>query len=142
MRIGILFSSSEIQTVTLSCSLKTLPDCTNGLKIIVAIVPNLVLIISLAFNNGFYESLDIIKAIALYGIGKKDHAKRILARIDEANLSFLTRKYFIIQKKIIELALCTHSTSKKFSTLKKEITDLIQATGFIFFKQILKRFSL
>ena len=95
-----------------------------------------------AFNNGFYESLDIIKAIALFGIGKKEHSKRIMARIDEANLSFLTRKYFIIQKKIIELALCTNSTSKKFSTLKKEITDLIQATGFIFFKQILKRFSL
>ncbi len=95
-----------------------------------------------AFNNGFYESLDIIKAIALFGTGKKDHAKRMFARIDEANLSFLTRKYFIIQKKIIELALCTHTTSKKFISLKKEINDLIQATGFVFFKQILKRFSL
>ena len=95
-----------------------------------------------AFNNGFYESLDIIKAIALFGTGKKDHAKRMLARINEANLSFLTRKYFIIQKKIIELALCTQTTSKKFISLKKEINALIQATGFVFFKQILKRFSL
>jgi hypothetical protein len=66
----------------------------------------------------------------------------MLARIDEANLSFLTRKYFIIQKKIIELALCTQTTSKKYINLKKEINDLIQATGFVFFKQILKRFSL
>ena len=95
-----------------------------------------------AFNNGFYESLDIIKAIALFGIGKKDHAKRMLARIDEANLSFLTRKYFIIQKKIIELALCTQAGSKKFIKIKKEINDLVKATGFVFFKQILKRFSL
>ena len=95
-----------------------------------------------AFNNGFYESLDIIKAIALFAVGKKDNAKRMLARIDEANLSFLTRKYFIIQKKIIELALCTQTTSKKYINLKKEINDLIQATGFVFFKQILKRFSL
>ena len=94
------------------------------------------------FNNGFYESLDIIKAIALYGTGKKDHAKRILARIDEANLSFLTRKYFIIQKKIIELALCSQTTSKKFVNIKTEVNDLIKAIGFVFFKQILKRFSL
>jgi len=94
------------------------------------------------FNNGFYESLDIIKAIALYGTGKKDHAKRILARIDEANLSFLTRKYFIIQKKIIELALCSQTTSKKFVNIKTEVNDLIKATDFVFFKQILKRFSL
>ena len=95
-----------------------------------------------AFNNGFYESLDIIKAIALFGIGKKDHAKRMLARIDEANLSFLTRKYFIIHKKIIELALCTQAGSNKFIKIKKELNDLMKATGFVFFKQILKRFSL
>jgi hypothetical protein len=65
-----------------------------------------------------------------------------LARIDEANLSFLTRKYFIIQKKIIELALCSQTTSKKFVNIKTEVNDLIKATGFVFFKQILKRFSL
>ena len=63
-------------------------------------------------------------------------------KIDEANLSFLTRKYFIIQKKIIELALCSQTTSKKFVNIKTEVNDLIKATGFVFFKQILKRFSL
>lgn len=91
------------------------------------------------FNNGFYESLDIIKAFALFGVGKKDYAKRILARIDEAQLSYLTRKYFIIQKKIIELALCTHRTSVKFKKINKEIDGLIGVTGFTYFNKVRNR---
>ena len=47
---GTLLASSLTHTVTLSCSLKTLPVCTKGLKAIALIFPNLVFIIYFSKN--------------------------------------------------------------------------------------------
>ena len=88
--------------------------------------------------SGYYEALDLIKAINLVAFKKFEDSKRILSRIRANDIIFIQHDYFLIQRLIVELAIGSNKSKKK---IKAKVVALIKQTNFIFFKNRLNLIS-
>lgn len=89
-------------------------------------------------DEGYLEALDLVKAINLFQQGKHKDAKRILARLQSTDILFIMHDYFLIQRLIVELHFIKSEKSFKYKKMLHEINQLIEKTGFYFFKAKLK----
>jgi hypothetical protein len=80
--------------------------------------------------SGYFEALDLIKAINLANLGKIEDSKRILKRVRPTDIIFTQHCYFLIQRFIAELHI-----SRTNNRIKKKISDLILKTNFHFFSK-------
>jgi len=89
-------------------------------------------------DEGYLEALDLVKAINLFQQGKLKDAKRILARLESTDILFIMHDYFLIQRLIVQLRFIKSEKSLKYKKMLNEVKQLIEKTGFYFFKAKLK----
>jgi hypothetical protein len=93
---------------------------------------------SVNIEDGYFECLDLIKAIALYHTGHHTEAIDLLRNIENSNFIFIMHDYCLIQRKILELEICSSESILKRPRLQKELDSLISKTGFKIFRRKLK----
>lgn len=85
-------------------------------------------------EDGYYTALSLIHAIALFHSGNRQLCKNILKQISEQELLFTSNKYYQIQKYLLELKLANPKSKIKIQSLNRAVNQLIQETGFTFFR--------
>ncbi len=85
-------------------------------------------------EDGYYTTLILIHAIALFHNGSIAASKELLETVDHLEFLFTSKKYFLIQKLLLQMQLAKPQSTKKKQTIAKEIEKLVQETGFSFFK--------
>lgn len=88
-------------------------------------------------ESGYYECLSLIKAIALYHTGDIKGYKNELQIFTNSEFIDMSRQYFLIQRKILDLIATNDKSSQKKNKIREEVSNLINKTGFsIFFRFI------
>jgi hypothetical protein len=82
--------------------------------------------------SGYFEALDLMKAICLGNLDREDAANRILNRLQAQDIIFIQHDYFLIQRYLLELMF---SSSRKKKQLNNKLNLLLAKTNFNFFKQ-------
>lgn len=86
-------------------------------------------------EDGYYECLDILKAYTYMLLGNKNIAKRILNKVENHKIIFISQNYYLIFRKIIELNLCKNAKSTKAINIQNELKFLINKTDFTYFNK-------
>jgi len=86
-------------------------------------------------EDGYYECLDILKAYTYMLLGNKNIAKRILNKVENHKIIFISQNYYLIFRKIIELNLCKNTKSTKAVNIQNELKFLIKKTDFTYFNK-------
>ena len=81
--------------------------------------------------SGYFEALDLMKAISLGNLNKKEQAIRILNRISAHDIVFIQHDYFLLQRYLLEIKFSTTRNKKHY---EKKINELIKKTNFNLFK--------
>jgi len=84
-------------------------------------------------ETGYYESLSLIKAIALYHTGKKNNCKSLLNKLNKEDIIFSSKKYFLLQRLNLEFQLAQAQSTDKKRKIAERINTLVQETGFTYF---------
>jgi len=89
-------------------------------------------------EDGYFECLDLIKAIALYHTGHHTEAVDLLSNIENSGFIFIMHDYCLIQRKLLELETCSPDSILKRPTIIKDLDRLILKSGFKIFKRKLQ----
>lgn len=81
-------------------------------------------------EEGYYQSLDLIKAIALFNTGHLTESKEILKNLSINSYIFSCQKYFYIQQLHLKLKMISSESVNKKVKIKEEINELVRITGF------------
>ena len=81
--------------------------------------------------SGYFEALDLMKAISLGNLNKKEQAIRILNRIPSHDIIFIQYDYFLLQRYLLEIQFSTTRNNKHY---EKKINELTKKTNFNFFQ--------
>ena len=84
-------------------------------------------------EDGYYDSMKLIKANALYYTGERKKSKELLSEINNEELVFSSKKYFLLQRYHLELKLTNEQSKSKRSMLITSINNLVDKTGFGYF---------
>ena len=79
--------------------------------------------------SGYFEALDLMKAISLGNLNKKEQAIRILNRIPSHDIIFIQYDYFLLQRYLLEIKFSTTRNKKHY---EKKINELTKKTNFNF----------
>ena len=80
--------------------------------------------------SGYFEALDLMKAICLGNLNKKEQAIRILNRISAHDIVFIQHDYFLLQRYLLEIKFSNSRNKKLFI---KRFNDLVFKSNFLFF---------
>jgi hypothetical protein len=83
--------------------------------------------------NGYFDALDLMKAICIGNLDRKEAANRILNRLQAQDIIFIQHDYFLIQRYLLEL---NFSTARKNKQLENKINLIKKKTKFKFFHKI------
>jgi tetratricopeptide (TPR) repeat protein len=89
-------------------------------------------------EDGYFECLDLVKAIALYHTGHHTEAVELLRNIENSGFIFIMHDYCLIQRKLLELEACSPESSLKRPTILKDLKRLILKSGFTIFNRKLQ----
>lgn len=84
-------------------------------------------------EDGYYTALSLMHAIALFHSGNIPACKKLLEKVDHLELIFTSKKYFLIQRLLLELHMAKPQSSKKRQSLHKELNKIVKETGFTYF---------
>lgn len=82
---------------------------------------------------GYYECISLIKAIALFNTGRKNECKSLLNEVNNEEIIFSSKKYFLLQRLRLELQLTHPQSAAKRHKIVSNISALIKETGFKIF---------
>ena len=92
----------------------------------------------LVVEEGYFDALCIIAGISLIGLGKPGQAVKKWELADCDKLGIVFKKYFTIQFLTGELQSTPLSRTKKRKQLQDRSEQLIEETGFVYFRNFLK----
>lgn len=81
-------------------------------------------------EEGYYHALNLIKAIALFNIDKLQESKQLLREVNNEELVFSSKKYFLLQRLHLELSMAKDQSTTKRNKLIDSINLLVKETGF------------
>ena len=84
-------------------------------------------------EEGYYTALNLIKAIAFYKIGKQKESKQLLLVVNNEELVFSSKKYFLLQRLHLELKMTKSRSTAKMNKLTDSINFIVKETGFTCF---------
>jgi len=84
-------------------------------------------------EDGYYDAMNLLKANALYHKGNLKECKELLSDINNEDLVFSSKKYFLLQRYHLELELTKEQSESKRSKLINAINTLVNETGFGYF---------
>lgn len=82
-------------------------------------------------EQGYYECLSLIKAIALFHTGNKKQSKEVLKQINNEDVIFSSKKYFLLQRYTLELHMTAQQSVAKRQKISQNINELVKQTGFV-----------
>lgn len=94
--------------------------------------------IDLVVEDGYFDALCIIAGVSLTGLAKPGQAFKKWELADCDKLGIIFKKYFTIQFLTGELQSTPLTRSKKRKQLQDRTAQLIEETGFVYFKNFLK----
>jgi len=84
-------------------------------------------------EDGYYDAMNLLKANALFHTGNQKDCKQLLSEINNEELVFSSKKYFLLQRYNLELELTKEQSESKRSKLINNINRLIEETRFSYF---------
>lgn len=83
-------------------------------------------------DQGFYNAFYLFYAICFHKLGDSKKRDKNLKECKEGEYNFLSQNYYSIQQKLLELEITESKIEER--RLTKEIDDLVEETGFSYFK--------
>ncbi|WP_172917330.1 hypothetical protein [Capnocytophaga canis] len=93
---------------------------------------------SILWENGYEEAGKIVKSLTLFYQEDYTESKKIFQTIDVNKLNFDFKKYFTIQYLLLALGFCPQNNNTKRHKIRKQLTQIIDETGLIYFENFLK----
>lgn len=87
-------------------------------------------------EDGYYDAMNLLKANALFHTGNQKECKELLSEINDEELVFSSKKYFLLQRYHLELELTKEQSESKKSKLINCINRLAEETGFSYFDSV------